>query len=62
MLSISPQFVTDEKGNRLSVILPIKDYNSLIEELESLDDVKLYDEAKKEDTGERILFSEYLKK
>jgi hypothetical protein len=26
-----------------------------------VEDVRLYDEAKKEDTGERILFSDYLK-
>jgi len=30
-------------------------------ELEDLEDIKLYDEAKKEDEGDRILFSEYLK-
>ncbi len=33
-----------------------------IEELEDLEDVRLYDEAKKEDDGERILLSDYLKK
>lgn len=32
-----------------------------MEELEELEDLKLYNEAKKEDTGERILFSEYVK-
>jgi hypothetical protein len=26
-----------------------------------LEDIRLYDEAKKEDTGERILLSDYLK-
>ena len=33
-----------------------------MEELENVEDVRLYDEAKKEDTGERILFSKYLEK
>ena len=33
----------------------------MLEELEELEDIKLYDKAKKEDTGERILFSDYLK-
>jgi hypothetical protein len=33
----------------------------MMEELEELVDIRLYDEAKKEDKGERILFSEYLK-
>ena len=38
-----------------------KSLTALWEELEELEDIKLYDEAKKEDTGERILFSDYLK-
>lgn len=56
------QFVTDDDGKKLAVILPINDYKKIIEELEDLEDVKLYDKAKKEDDGSRILFSDYLKK
>lgn len=55
------QFVTDDHGKKLAVILPLKDYQKMIEELEDLEDIRLYDEAKKEDDGERILFSDYLK-
>jgi PHD/YefM family antitoxin component YafN of YafNO toxin-antitoxin module len=55
------QFVTDDHGKKLAVILPIKDYQKMLEELEDLEDVRLYDEAKKEDDGKRILLSEYLK-
>ena len=55
------QFLTDEKGNRTAVLLPIKKYNKLIEQLEDLEDIKLYDEAKKNDDGSRISFEEYLK-
>ena len=40
----------------------MKEFKNMIEELEDIEDVKLYDKAKKEDTGERILFSDYLKK
>ena len=56
------QFVTDDHGKKLAVILPIKDYEKVVEELEDLEDIRLYDEAKKEDDGKRILLSEYLKK
>jgi len=42
------QFITDDKGKKLAVILPIKDYNEMIEELEELEDIKLYDKAKKD--------------
>jgi PHD/YefM family antitoxin component YafN of YafNO toxin-antitoxin module len=55
------QFITNDHGKKLAVILPIKDYQKLVEELEDLEDIRLYDEAKKEDNGNRILLSEYLK-
>lgn len=55
------QFLTDEKGNRTAVLLPIKKYNKLLEKLEDLEDVRLYDEAKREDDGYRISFEDYLK-
>jgi hypothetical protein len=35
--------------------------NDLIEELEDFEDVRLYDEAKKNDTGERIPMDEAFK-
>lgn len=40
------QFVTDNNGNKLAVILPIKDYNKMVDDLEELEDIKLYDKAK----------------
>ncbi|MFN7099959.1 MAG: hypothetical protein ACK4M4_06265 [Flavobacterium sp.] len=55
------QFLTDEKGNRTAVVLPIKKYNKLIEKLEDLEDIRLYDEAKKEDDGYRVSIDEAFK-
>lgn len=54
----TPQYITDNKGNKISVILPIKEYQKIIEELEEQEDIRLYDEAKKNDTGERIPMQE----
>ena len=34
----------------------------MLEELEELEDIRLYDEAKKEDDGKRVPLSDYLKK
>ncbi len=56
----TPQYITDNKGNKLSVVLPIKEYEKLIEELEDLADVRLYDEAKALNEGS-ISFDEYVK-
>ncbi len=60
MLTIHPQYITDTSGKKM-VMLPENEFSSIMEELESLEDIRLFDEAKKEDDGERVLFSDYLK-
>lgn len=40
MPELHPQFVTDPDGNRLSVLLPIAEYEALIERLEDLEDLE----------------------
>ena len=61
MLTLHPQYIRDANGNNSLVVLSTQEFNNIMEELEDLEDIKLYDEAKKEDTGERMLFSDYLK-
>ena len=56
----TPQYITDTTGRKISVILPLKEFDTIMEELEAFDDIRLYDDAKKEDDGTRILFSDYL--
>jgi len=58
----SPQFITDDKGNKISVIIPMEEYEKILEDLEELEDIRLYDEAKKEDDGTRISLSDYMTK
>ena len=43
---VPTQFVTDAKGKRVSVILPVEVYDQMLEILDDLDDVQLYDQAK----------------
>lgn len=45
---MKPQFVTDDKGNRTAVILPISDFNKLLDELDDSHTTRLYDKAKEE--------------
>jgi PHD/YefM family antitoxin component YafN of YafNO toxin-antitoxin module len=61
MATINPQFITDVNGEKLSVVLPLDEFEAIMEELDELEDIKLYDEAKRDDDGERILLSDYLK-
>jgi activator of HSP90 ATPase len=60
-LTMKTQFVTDDHGKKVAVILPIKEYQKMVEDMEELEDIRLYDEAKQEDDGKRILLSDYLK-
>lgn len=46
MTIIRPQFITDNNGKKTGVILSIKEFESILEELEELEDIRLYDEAK----------------
>ena len=57
MLTVNPQYIKDTAGKNL-VILPQKEFDSIMEELEDLEDIRVYDEAKKNDTGERIPMEE----
>ena len=45
MTLINENFVTDAKGKKIAVLLPIKDYKKIMEELEELEDIKAYDKA-----------------
>lgn len=40
------QYITDNTGKKISVILPIREYEKIMEELEELEDIKAYDRAK----------------
>ncbi|NQW31008.1 MAG: hypothetical protein HQ472_10915 [Ignavibacteria bacterium] len=47
MVTVHPQYITDNTGKKISVVLPLKDFQAIMEELEELEDIRLYDEAKK---------------
>ena len=59
MLTIHPQYITDNTGKKL-VVITQNEFEILIEELDNLEDVRLFDEAKAEDDGERISLSDYI--
>jgi hypothetical protein len=42
------QIVTDTKGNKVAAIVPWKRYRKMMEDLEELEDIRLYDEAKQQ--------------
>ena len=46
MVTVHPQFVVDEKQQRKAVLLPVAEWEQIVEDLEELDDIRAYDEAK----------------
>ena len=40
------RYVVDENGKRVGVLLDIKEYERMVEEIEELEDIRAYDEAK----------------
>ncbi len=46
MVTVNPQYIKDTAGKKLEV-LPAKQFDSMMEELEELEDIKRFDAAKK---------------
>ncbi|HYL09328.1 MAG TPA: hypothetical protein VEU31_01200 [Candidatus Acidoferrales bacterium] len=40
------QYVVNEKGDKISVVIDIEEYRRMLEELEELEDIRAYDAAK----------------
>lgn len=55
------QYIVDEKGKRVSVLVPVREYEKLVESREELYDIRQYDavKAKNEPTTK---LQDYLKK
>ncbi len=46
MGALRQQFIEDNQGQRIAVLMPIDQYNKMLEQLEEIDDIKAYDTAK----------------
>ena len=49
MLTLHPQFIRDDKGNNSMVVLPTKEFNTIMEKLEDFVDVENYKASKKKE-------------
>lgn len=46
MITVHKQFVVDADGQKRSVVLPIEEWEEIVSELEELEDIRAYDQAK----------------
>ena len=58
---ITTQFIKDEEGKKLAVIIPMAEYEKMLEDIEELEDIRLYDEVKARNESS-ITLEEYIKK
>lgn len=49
MGALKQQFIEDKQGQRIAVLMPIDQYNKMLEQIEDIDDIKAYDAAKVKD-------------
>ena len=50
MMALHPEYVLDNQDNRKAVMLPLKEWEQIVSELEALDDIRAYDLAKEQDS------------
>ncbi len=58
-ITLSPHYITDSQGNRVSVVLSVAEFEKLLELLDELEDIRLYDEVKSRNE-ERIPLTDFL--
>ena len=46
MVTIHPEYVIDEKNKKKAIVLPLGEWQQILEELEELEDIRAFDEAK----------------
>lgn len=46
MIIVHPEYLVDEKNQKKAVVLPLSEWEQLLEELEELEDIRAYDQAK----------------
>lgn len=49
MLTVNPQYITDHTGKKVSAIISMEEFRIIMEELDDLEDLRLYDAAKMSD-------------
>ncbi len=57
MNTFHEQYLTDKEGNRMAVVLPITTWKQILEALEEMDEIREYDEARR-DSSETIPFEQ----
>ena len=50
MIGFHGHYLVDEEGNRKAVVVPISDWEQIVDALKELKDIRAYDDAKRDST------------
>mgnify|MGYP001305552635 CR=1 FL=1 len=59
-MTLHPKYITNPAGKKQAVVLSIDEYTFLLNELEELEDIRLYDKVKSKNESS-VELTEYLK-
>jgi len=48
MITINEEYLVDNKGIKKPVVVPLAEWEQILEDMEELDDIRAYDKAKSE--------------
>ena len=60
MLALHPEYIIDQKERKKSVIIPFKEWEKLLSDIEELEDIRAYDIAKA-DNDKTLSFEEAIR-
>ena len=60
MLALHPEYIIDQKERKKSVIIPFKEWEKLLSDIEELEDIRAYDIAKA-DNNKTLSFEEAIR-
>lgn len=59
MLSIHPEYIVDTSKRKRAVVIPLNEWEKILDDMEELEDIRAYDKAKKSGS-DLVPFSEAL--
>ena len=62
MLALHPEYIFDAKKHTKSIVIPVKEWDIILSEIEALNDIRVYDAAKAEKKDEILPFSQSVNK
>lgn len=60
MVHLHPEYLVDEQQKRKAVLLPMSEWEQIVQELDELDDIRAYDAAK-EQPSETLPFEQAIR-